>query len=111
MKRDREWLLDILESAQLITEYVMGVTRDEFLRDIQLQDSVIRRIGIIGEVAGRISKDFRDAHTEIQWSEITGMRHRMIHGYDSVDTEIVWRTSTVEVPLLIQQVSEALSDC
>ena len=88
-----------------------GILRDDILRNVQLQVLTIWRIETIGEVVGSISQDFCNAHTEIQWSEITGIRHRMIHGYDSVDTEIVWRTSAVKVPLLVQRVSEAVLDC
>ncbi len=110
MKRDREWLVDIFESVQLVAEYVKDVSHDEFLGDVQLQDSVIRRIRVIGEAAGHISREFCDTHTEIPWSEITGMRHQVIHGYGTVDIEIVWRTSTADIPTLIQKINQALSD-
>lgn len=30
MKRDREWLLDVLEAAQVISENMTGVSPDEF---------------------------------------------------------------------------------
>ena len=81
--------------------YVAGMTRQGFLQDTQVQDSVIRRLEIIGEAAGRISPDFRDAQPEIQWSEIRGMRNRMIHGYD-VDMDVVWDTVERDIPHLIQ---------
>ena len=102
MDRDAGSILDILESARTIRAYVAGVTRQEFLRNMQIQDSVIRRLEIIGEAAGRISPEFRDAHPEIQWSEIRGMRNRMIHGYDDVDMDIVWDTVERDIPHLIQ---------
>ena len=102
MGRDAGSILDILESARTIRAYVAGITRQDFLRDTQVQDSVIRRLEIIGEAAGRISPEFRDAQPEIQWSEITGMRNRMIHGYDDVDMDIVWDTVERDIPHLIQ---------
>jgi uncharacterized protein with HEPN domain len=46
---------------------------------------------IIGEAAGRVSEPVRNAHPEIPWRKITGMRHRLIHGYDEVDLDIVWK--------------------
>ena len=82
--------------------YVAGMTRQDFLRETQVQDAVIRRLEIIGEAAGRISPEFRGAHPEIQWSEIRGMRNQMIHGYDNVDVEIVWDTVERDIPHLIQ---------
>ena len=101
MDRDSESILDILESAQMIRRYVAGITRQDFLRETQVQDSVIRRLEIIGEAAGRISPEFREAHPEIQWSEIRGMRNRMIHGYDDVNMDIVWDTVEQDILHLI----------
>ena len=102
MDRDAGAIVDILESARTIRAYVAGMTRQDFLRDTQVQDSVIRRLEIIGEAAGRISPEFRNAQPEIQWPEIRGMRNRMIHGYDDVDMDIVWDTVERDIPHLIQ---------
>ena len=76
----------------MIRSYLEGVVLDEFLRDTKLQDSVIRRLEIIGEAAGRISAQFRDKHPEILWNKMRGMRNWMIHHYDDVDLYIVWNT-------------------
>ena len=80
MGRDSEYLVDIVASARLISTYVEGVRRKQFLKDTRLQDSVIRRLEIIGEAAGRLSPEFRERHPEIPWSAMTGMRNRMILG-------------------------------
>ena len=87
----------------MIRAYVEGVTRHEFLVDTQLQDSVIRRIEIIGEAAGRVSSEFREKTPEISWNEIRGMRNRMIHVYDDIDMDIVWETVQQDIPHLISQ--------
>ena len=102
MDRDRGHLFDILASARKIGTYVAGVSREEFLSDTQLQDSVIRRIEIIGEAAGRVSTMFREANPKIRWAEIRGMRNRMIHRYDDVDMDIVWDTVVRDIPYLVR---------
>lgn len=102
MDRDTVYLLDILTSARLIRTYVEGVARNEFLQDMKLQDSVIRRLGIIGEAAGKISPRFRENNPCFPWGEIRGMRNRMIHRYDDIDVEIVWETIKRDIPHLIQ---------
>ena len=101
MDRDPVCLLDILGSARAIRSYVEGVSRAEFLQNPQLQDSVIRRIEIMGEASGRLSAAFREEHPEIPWARIRGMRNRMIHGYDEIDMEIVWETVERDIPRLI----------
>ena len=109
MQRDSAYILDILTSAQLIRAYVEGVDVDEFLTNTQLQDSVIRRIEVIGEAAGRISPQFQRAHPEIPWRDIIGMRNRMIHEYDDIDFNIVWNTAQYSIPLLLELI-EPLRD-
>ena len=102
MDRDSVYLLDIVSSAQMIRSYIESVALDEFLRDTKLQDSVIRRFEIIGEAAGRVSTQFREKHPEIPWSEMRGMRNRMIHHYDDVDLHIVWNTAQDNIPQLLE---------
>ena len=102
MDRDSVYLLDIVSSARMIRSYLGGVVLDEFLRDTQLQDSVIRRLEIIGEAAGRVSAQFRDKHPKIPWSKMRGMRNWMIHHYDDVDLHIVWNTAQDDIPQLLE---------
>ena len=54
--------------------YINGVTRDDFMNDIQLQDSVIRRLEIIGEAARRVLTQFRERYAAISWGRMSGMR-------------------------------------
>ncbi len=101
MKRDEVYLLDILEAARLAISYVKSVTEEEFIRDTQCQDSVIRRIEIMGEAARRVSAQGKVAQSDIPWGEMTGMRNLMIHDYDGVDLKIVWNTVKQDLPRLI----------
>ncbi|MDE0152888.1 MAG: DUF86 domain-containing protein [Gammaproteobacteria bacterium] len=79
MDRDVDSLLDILASARIAQAYVEGVSHHEFLQDGKLQDSVIRRLEIIGEAVGRISPLFREKNPEVPWDRIKAMRNRVIH--------------------------------
>ena len=101
MDRDAPHIVDILGSARLVQSYLEGITRDTFMRNVQLQDSVIRRLEIIGEAAARVSAPFRERHPAIPWSRMIGMRNRMIHTYDAVDLDIVWTTAHERIPELL----------
>jgi uncharacterized protein with HEPN domain len=102
MPRDREYLLDILESARLACDYLQNKTEQEFLNDVQCQDSVIRRLEVIGEAARRVSEEGRAALPELPWKAMIGMRNVMIHGYDDVDLTAVWNTVKDDLPALIE---------
>lgn len=108
MERDRAYLLDIIESAKLALSYINEVSREEFLRDTQCQDSVIRRIEIIGEAARRVSLQTKNAYPGIPWSEIIGMRNLVIHDYDDVDPEIILDTVQQDIPGLIELIKPLL---
>ena len=109
MQRDKAYLLDILESAKLAVEYVGERTREEFLKDTQCQDAVIRRLEIIGEAAGRISGETRSAFPNLPWKEMIGMRNVMVHEYDGIDMVIVWDTVKSDVPALIALLEKTIS--
>lgn len=109
MNRDAIHLADIVVSAQKIRAYVSGVSRQAYLRDTQLQDSVIRRLEIIGEAAGRVSQSFRDDNPDVPWSRMRGMRNWVIHRYDDIDMEVVWETVEQDIPRLITQLEGLVS--
>ena len=105
MKLDRAYLLDILESARLALDYLRGVSKEAFSQNTQLQDSVIRRIEIIGEAARRVYPDTREELAELPWAEMIGMRNMMIHDYDDLDPEIIWDTVQNDLPGLITRIA------
>lgn len=94
-----------VEAAQRLTD---GLDEAEFLADERTRWAVYSQIIILGEAAARISRDFCDNHPEIPWSAAAGMRHRLVHGYDSVDWARVWKTLEHDLPPLLQQLSALL---
>jgi uncharacterized protein with HEPN domain len=101
MQRDLAYLLDILQSAQFIQEFIRNMDEDAFRRSRLHQDAVIRRIEVIGEATRRISLEFRAAHPEIPWQDMAGMRSKLIHEYDRVDLVEVWDVAEHDLPELI----------
>jgi len=59
-----------------------------------------RFIEVIGEAASRVSETTREKLSAVPWYEIVGMRNRLIHGYASVDHDVVWAVITIDLPAL-----------
>jgi uncharacterized protein with HEPN domain len=89
---------DIRYNLGLVLEFTMGITFQVFLKDIQLQYAVIRCFEVIGEAARRVPENFRELHPQFPWKAMTGMRDKLIHGYDTVDPSIRWGTIQTDVP-------------
>jgi uncharacterized protein with HEPN domain len=108
MQRDLQFLLDMLQSAELIMTYNAQCSKAEFVGNVQLQDSVIRRLLVIAEAARRVSEAARQSLSKVLWQEINGMRNRLVHEYDDVTLGIVWNVVQTEIPTLIEELKSRI---
>ena len=90
----------ILESIAIVEQHLKGVTKKEFLINVEKQDAVIRRIGIIGEAVKNIPPSVRKDNPKIPWRNIAGMRDIVVHEYFDVDLNYAWETAKIGLPKL-----------
>ena len=109
-KDDTVFLRHIRDAIQSVAGYVEGVTYDQFLRRRMIQDAVVRQLEIIGEASNNLSAGLREAHPEVTWEQIIGMRNRLIHAYFQIDLAIVWEVVQVDLPVLKAQVVHMLDE-
>lgn len=79
---------------------------DEFVADEKTVDAVLRNFEVIGEAAKNVPADVRQEYPEAPWSEMAGMRDKLIHGYATVELQIVWMTVEKEIPTLGPQIEQ-----
>jgi len=103
MRPDEILLLDMLLAAREAVEFLRRSSLEEFEGDRMRQLAVVKSIEVIGEAASRISDSFRDAHPELPWRDIIGMRHRLVHGYFEINLRRVWQTVDEDLPELIAE--------
>ena len=101
-------LLHMLNHAREAIAMIAGKGPESLGKERMLELALIRLVEIIGEAAGRVSQAGQEKYTEIPWREVTGMRNRLIHGYDSVDLGVLWDTVELDLPPLIAQLEKIL---
>ncbi len=108
MSRDDATLMDLARAVRLSRDFVQGMDQSAFLADLKTQSAVLHQLLILGEAAKRLSPAFRNAHEQIPWNLVTGMRDKLIHHYEAVDLTVVWETIQKDLPILLSFVSPLL---
>jgi uncharacterized protein with HEPN domain len=104
-KRDPLILLeDIMLGIQKIGRYTSEMDHEAFLRDELVIDGVARNLEIIGEAARQLPEEFNRVNTQISWTQIAGLRNRIVHDYFGLDLEIIWQIIQHDLPELEKQV-------
>jgi len=104
---DKKRLHDILDAIKTIEAYSVS-SYEQFLADAKTQDAILYNLIIIGEAANQVSDDFQEQHHNIPWSAMIGTRNIVVHGYDQVKLQIVWRILQRDLENLKIEISKAL---
>ncbi len=94
-------LRDMRDAAQAAIRVLGDRSADELENTEALALAVPHAVEIVGEAASRVSRPFCEAHPEIAWSEVTGMRHRIVHAYFAINYGILWKTVQQSLPALM----------
>ena len=109
--RNVQRLLHMIEGIKRLKGIFANVSKADFLEDMRLQDASAFDISTIGEAAARVSEEFQQAHPEIPWIKMSGIRNRLVHIFDygQIDYDIIWTVATVELPELEPKIRAALA--
>jgi uncharacterized protein with HEPN domain len=100
----------MLEHAREACALVAGRTREELRSNRMLQLALTRLVEIVGEAAGRVSPETQARFPRVPWREAIATRHRITHGYDVVDYDILWDTLQDDFPPLVLALEQVLTD-
>lgn len=107
--RDVDYLGHIRDAIAKIHRYSIDKSETEFMASELVQDGVIRNLEIIGEAVSKLSPELKARYADVPWLEVSGMRNRLIHGYMSVNLNIVWDTVVKVLPEFLEIVNEILN--
>ncbi len=107
VKDQKVYLQDILERIGYIEEDT-AAGKDAFLQSRLIRDAVIRNFEVIGEAVKRLSDELTSAYPHIEWHQIAGFRDFLIHHYNRVDPQEVWKIVENDLQPLKQAIESML---
>ncbi|MBO4773890.1 MAG: DUF86 domain-containing protein [Bacteroidales bacterium] len=98
--RDPSRLEHIMSAIEKIEEYTKDITYEQFVADSMRMHATTYNIQIIGEAVYKLSKEFKEKHSDITWVLAEKMRHILVHDYYQVSAKVVWNVVEEDVPVL-----------
>lgn len=106
-----KYLWDAARAAERITRFTAGQSLQSYVQDDMLRSAVERQFEIIGEALGQLRKAFPAVATQLpDLPRIVAFRNVLIHGYASIDDQLVWGMVMAYVPGLMLQLQDLLAD-
>ncbi len=103
-------LRHMIEAAESALSFIAGRNRADLDHDPMLLFALLRAVEVVGEAASKVSAKGRAAMPALPWKQMVAMRNRLVHAYFDIDTEIVWKTVTEELPLLLAAMRKIAAD-
>ena len=108
-ERDKCALMCIIKHCNRIENKIINISYESFLNDEDVKEICCFNLLQIGEVCKNLSDERISQYNQTPWKKIKGMRDKVVHGYGTIDMEIVWITSKEDVGPLHQYCEQILN--
>lgn len=98
IKNDAYYIAKIIKDIDFVIKNMSGVSAEDFSKNEILQDSMMFRLIQISENAKKLSDTYKMQHGEIPWTDVYGLRNKIVHEYGRVDLGIVYDTLVNDIP-------------
>ena len=98
----------MIQAIHQIKDFIANSCYEEYLESILLRSAVERQLEILGEAARRMSENFQQEHSAIDWRNTIGLRNIIAHQYEKVQHDIIWEIVTSVLPDLLKQLEPLL---
>lgn len=105
-----DYIQDIHDAIRDIKSFVKELDYNKFEKDQKTINAVIRSLEVIGEASKNISEEIKQKYPNVPWRGLAGMRDKLIHEYFGVDTEIIWKVVSEEIPEIESSMAKLFQD-
>jgi len=100
--KDKRILYGMLDFAQRISKRINGVSYDDFICNIDLQDAVLYAFGQLGEKTSTLSDEFKENYPNDKWYGLIGLRNRLFHSYEDINLQTIYKIAINDINGVIE---------
>ncbi len=108
MQRDVLLLTEMIDAAEQARELTRGISASELDEDRRRRDALLWNFTVLGEAAGQLSDDVKAQFPDVTWQQPVRLRNRIVHGYWSVDVEILHTAAQEQLPGFVTDLQHVL---
>jgi|SRR3990172_2353257 len=109
MRKEIDWLKDILEAIEQIEKYAVK-GEDEYMQNELIQKWMVYHLQVIGEASNKVSNGIQNKYSSVSWPQIVGLRNIIVHEYFGIDLEEIWNTVMIDIPKLKIEILRIVND-
>jgi len=98
MQRDILLLTEMIDAAEQAQQLTTGITVGQLETDRQRRYALLWNFTVLGEAAGQLFDEIKDKFPDMLWQQPIRPRNRIVHGYWSIDLEVLHTTATEQLP-------------
>lgn len=110
MRREALLLVEMIDAARHAMTLVAGRDGDELCEDRLRRDALLWSFMVLGEASSQLPAEFKADHPEVNWARPTQLRHRIVHGYWSVDMDVLITTAELDLPSFVERLEDVLRE-
>lgn len=96
----------LISYVEKVLGYCKGLTYEQFCADIKLVEACVFNLSQIGELANRVDSNFAEAHPDIPWHSLYGLRNRIVHDYEGVNLQLIWEIIDGDLTSLLDALAQ-----
>ena len=102
--RDEQRIDHMLKALEALVKNSVGVNRDMLYTEDNVTKVLMYDLIVLGEAANNISEAFAKKHPEVEWADIAGLRHKLVHDYAGVNYDTLWNVVSKDIPALLPKI-------
>ena len=110
MRREALLFDEIIAASQRAHDIASRHSVEELATSLDARDALLWNLTVVGEAVGQIPDALRAQHPDVPWTQPVRLRNRIVHGYWSVDLDVIHSVALSDLPGFVEQVRSIASE-